>query len=107
MDISLPDEEATLTMVEDPYVLACDGALSGQLSHPAEYSRLGESQLTDQTVVNEPSHCWNDLPAPAVSQLPEEPPTDRIHDAVSSPPKGDTAAEHCQEVLHALEKAFA
>ena len=50
MDISIADEEATLTMVDDPFLSVCEIPLSGQPFQSAQHSTLEASQCTEISV---------------------------------------------------------
>lgn len=47
MNISIADDEATLTMVDDPFLSVCEIPLSGQPVQSAWHSTLEASQCTE------------------------------------------------------------
>ena len=120
--VSLRDEEATLTMVEDPYQSATMGDSyqcpdsNSETSHPQLSAMDGPAKSSNQPVRDNIDQASGNMPAPtgpppsASASLVEDNQCVENLPGPSRPseePKDETIAGNCSDVLEALEKAFA
>ena len=122
VDVSIRDEEATLTMVEDPYLSAamvdsdqCQDS-NAETSCPQLLAMDGPAKSSNQPVRDDTDQSSGNMPAssgPPPSASASLDGTNQCVDNLPAPsgpseePKDETVAGNRSDVLEALEKAFA